>query len=166
MTQPATVGSHLLYTYQASDHCRKQAVGQSRPAVVVRSWGTCYNVQVLTDGVNDFDDKRLVLHLTSVQLSGCIAKGRLHYPGSPVESAPEEPAVEASPLLVDGKPYALGDLPSGADEPKPSAPEGAQSDSHDGPPSQDAPSLDVAAPAVPEAPKPKKNKGGRPKKAK
>lgn len=143
MTQPAQVGSDLLYTYQASDHCKPQAVGQSRPAKVVRSWGTCYNVQVLTDGVNDFDDKRLVLHLTSIQISDCVAKGRLHWAGSPVESAPAET----------------------------SAPEGAQSapiadtGSENQPPGEDAP-------AVPEAPKPSpsdapaKKKPGRPKKAK
>jgi hypothetical protein len=153
MTQPASVGSHLLYTYQASDHCRKQAVGQQRPALVVRSWGACYNVQVFTDGVNDFDDKRMVLHLTSIQLSDCIAKGRLHYPGSPVEAAPEAPAAE----------------------PETSAPEGAQSEAA----TEEAPgtpAADTPTPAIPEAPKPiqttiappsvlKKNKGGRPKKA-
>jgi len=142
MTQPAQVGSQLLYTYQASDHCKKQAVGQSRPAVVVRSWGSCYNVQVLTDGVNDFDDKRLVLHLTSIQLSDCVAKGRLHYPGSPVESAPEAPAVE----------------------PEPSAPEGAQSDIAPAVPEAPKPSpiqTTIAPPGVL-----KKNKGGRPKKSK
>lgn len=160
MTQPASVGSQLLYTYQASDHCKKQAVGQSRPAVVVRSWGTCYNVQVLTDGVNDFDDKRALLHLASVQLSDCIAKGRLHWPGSPVEveSAPEpSPTIEdvlevvASPLLVDGVPYTVGDLPPGAVFTVNKAAE---------------PVEQIQTTIAPPSAAPKKNKGGRPKKAK
>jgi hypothetical protein len=146
MTQPASVGSHLLYTYQGSDHCSKTAVGQSRPAVVVRDWGSCYNVTIFPD-CNDFADGRATVTRTSIQLSDCIAKGRLHWPGSPVEveSAPEPaPTVEDVLEVV---------APS-----EPSAPEGAQSEPL----------------AVPEAPKPvqttiappKKNKGGRPKKNK
>ena len=97
MTQPATVGSQLLYTYEAIDGVKKTALGQSRPATVVRDWGGCYNVQVLTDGVNDFDDKRATFHKTSVQLCACIAKGRLHWAGSPVESEPEAPAADPEP---------------------------------------------------------------------
>lgn len=112
MTQPATVGSQLLYTYAAADHCKETAVGQSRPATVVRDWGGCYNVQVLTDGKNDFADGRAVLHKTSIQLSECIGKGRLHWPGSGVdapEQAPCEPEGEASPepALADSAPDAV-----------------------------------------------------------
>lgn len=103
MTQPATLGDRLLYTYQAIDHCKPNAVGQSRPATVVRDWGSCYNVQVFTDGSNDFDDGRTVLHLTSIQLSDCVAKGRLHWPGSSVD-APEPALTEAAadPLASSG----------------------------------------------------------------
>lgn len=105
MTQPASVGSQLLYTYQAGDHCKKQVVGQSRPAVVVREWGSdLYNVQVFTDGRNDFDDGRLVLHVTSAKLCECIGKGHLCWPGSTHEAAPHpEPLTpeEALPQLSE-----------------------------------------------------------------
>jgi hypothetical protein len=142
MTQPANVGSQLLYTYQASDHCKKQAIGQSRPATVVRCWGSdLYNVQVLTDGRNDFEDGRLVLHLTSVKLCECIGKGHLCWPGSSVDEAPHvEPAPEET-----------------------SAPEGASESSSESIP----PAEPEVAPAAPEhIQTPTKNKGGRPKKNK
>jgi len=149
MTQPAQVGSHLLYTYQGSDHCDKTVVGKSRPAIVVRDWGSCYNVTIFPD-CNDFADGRATLTRTSIQLSDCIAKGRLHWPGSPVEAAPEASAAE----------------------PETSAPEGAQSEAATEEAATEeapgTPAADTPTPAVPEAPKtqPKKNKGGRPKKAK
>lgn len=139
MTQPASVGTQLLYTYQAADHCKKQVVGQSRPATVVRDWGGCYNVTVLTDGVNDFEDKRPLLHLTSIQLSDCVAKGRLHYAGSPLEAvAPEpEPEPQEEPAV------------------EPSAPESAHSEPSDG--------VAVVAPVEPPAAQPalKKSKGSK-----
>jgi hypothetical protein len=147
MTQPATVGSELLYTYQASDHCKKQAVGQSRPALVVRDWGGCYNVQVFTDGVNDFDDKRMTLHVTSVQLSGCVAKGRLHWPGSPVEvEAPQADPEPAEPAPAAEAPNAV--LSLGED--------GLKLETHEPEPIQTT----IAPPAV------AKRKPGRPKKVK
>jgi hypothetical protein len=95
-------------------------------------------VMVFTDGVNDFDDKRAILHVTSVQLSECVAKGRLHWAGSGVDAL-EPPAEETS------------------------APEGATGETGDGAVSQPPPVAELPAPSA--APK-AKNKGGRPKKAK
>jgi hypothetical protein len=48
-------GQTLLYTYTEQDGCLPEKVGQVRPAVVVRDWGGCANVQVLTDCSNDFE---------------------------------------------------------------------------------------------------------------
>lgn len=98
MTQPATVGSQLLYTYMASDHCASAEVGKVRPAMVVRDWGSCYNILVFC-GPGDFKDGRLVASFTSIQLGECPAKGRLHWAGSPLEhvECEHEPVTETEP---------------------------------------------------------------------
>lgn len=85
MTQPAIVGSELLYTYEAIDGCKPGAVGQVR----------------LTDGKNDFDDGRMVLHKTSVPLGDCAnQKGRLHWAGSSVDAPEPQAEPESEPAVL------------------------------------------------------------------
>lgn len=49
------LGRILHYRYSELDGCRDDKVGEYRPCIVVQRWSdTCANVQVFTDGANDF----------------------------------------------------------------------------------------------------------------
>lgn len=73
---PGVGGLLHFYRYKAKDGCKASAVGELRPCVVVRRWlgeygdADGYNVQVFTDGANDFEDGRATLWVTSVRV-GC-----------------------------------------------------------------------------------------------
>ncbi len=55
----------IHYVYGDWDGCRDSVQHQCRPAVVVNTWGNvpsvnpdgCYNLQIFTDGTNDYDPK-------------------------------------------------------------------------------------------------------------
>lgn len=62
-----TVGRIMLYTYAEHDGVKAHVVGETRPCIVVRSFGgPSVNVQVFTDGSNDFEDGRRLHWATSV----------------------------------------------------------------------------------------------------
>lgn len=71
------VGSLVHYVLSSPlDKCREDAHGRHVPAVVVRVWNeTRVNLQVLIDGLNDFDDGRTTLWVTSAMF-GEINKER------------------------------------------------------------------------------------------
>jgi hypothetical protein len=67
MSQKPSLGRIVHYVLPEGPHA-----GDHRPAIVVRVWGdTCVNLQVFTDGDNDFNDSdptQNVLWVTSATL--------------------------------------------------------------------------------------------------
>lgn len=88
MAQQATIGRIVHYTFSEEDierlHGSKHAIGEVRPAMIVRWWpneyGTepGYNLQVFTDGTNDGMPN--VVWLVSRELVDTPAPGKCHWP--------------------------------------------------------------------------------------
>lgn len=86
-TNQASVGRivHVVLDDTIPD-IRPHAVGQIRPAIVVRTWGEnggpseSINVQVLLDGTNDIDVMAPQIWLTSVHYSAEPKPRTWHWP--------------------------------------------------------------------------------------
>lgn len=77
-----TIGRILHYVLAPGD-CRAANEGQVRPCIVVRVWAgepNCYNVQVFTDGDNDWEGRGGTLWKASVRYSEDGEPGTIHWP--------------------------------------------------------------------------------------
>lgn len=74
-----TVGRIVHYVLPSDEHCRN--IGQHRPAVIVKVWSAgSVNLQVFTDGTNDYPFDHGMMWRTSVPHSEQAELGSWHWP--------------------------------------------------------------------------------------
>ena len=77
-----SIGRIVHYIYRAADGVRIDKVGEERPAIITRvNDSICVDLQVFTDGLNDFVDGNTQVHKYSVLLSEEKDQGTWHWPG-------------------------------------------------------------------------------------